>query len=699
MKFKKLKLKNIRSYEDQEINFTEGALLLSGDVGSGKTSVLLAIEYALFGLQPGQKGASLLRNNAKTGEVSLECEIDGKIILIERRLKRSNKSIGNEYASIIIDGEKTESSVTEIKTKILQLLGYPQEFIKKNNLLYRYTVYTPQEQMKQIILEDPETRLNILRHVFGIDKYKRIRENLTIFINFLKEKIKILQNDIKDLERDNTKLTLLKDSIPPMEHKISINLSLLEDKKKSRRNIEFEVEELSTKIKEKFTLDKEIEKTKVVVESKKENIFNISREIEEIEKILLEQQKETFNETNYEFIRKRIADKKVNIEKLGQIQIDIAGQINSLKKDLEEKATKRERLFKIDICPTCLQDVPEFHKHNILNETELSSSRIKTALEALDRNRVSLSNIKEKEINEMYELEKEKSKLEIIKSKIEYVEMSKAKFLQLIKKKEELEKDITFLEKHIVFLKEEMLKFTKFDTQFRIKNDLLKVAFQEEKYIEISTAEYKKEIEMTSKEIGILEEIIKSKEQLRKELSDFLELNDWLSTQFLNLIEFTERNVLINLRREFLNLFNKWFQMLVSSESFQVNIDESFTPIIIQNETEMDYSFLSGGERTAVALAYRLALNQTLNSLLSQIKTKDIIILDEPTDGFSDIQLDKMREVLQELNASQIIIVSHEQKIESFVNNILKIRKNQDVSQIESPISLPEFIEPNQPNE
>ena len=186
---------------------------------------------------------------------------------------------------------------------------------------------------------------------------------------------------------------------------------------------------------------------------------------------------------------------------------------------------------------------------------------------------------------------------------------------------------------------------------------------------------------------------------MRKELSDFLELNDWLSTQFLNLIEFTERNVLINLRREFLNLFNKWFQMLVSSESFQVNIDESFTPIIIQNETEMDYSFLSGGERTAVALAYRLALNQTLNSLLSQIKTKDIIILDEPTDGFSDIQLDKMREVLQELNASQIIIVSHEQKIESFVNNILKIRKNQDVSQIESPISLPEFIEPNQPNE
>jgi len=56
MKIKKIKLKNIRSYESQEIEFPEGSLLLSGDIGSGKTSILLAIEYALFGLQPGQKG-------------------------------------------------------------------------------------------------------------------------------------------------------------------------------------------------------------------------------------------------------------------------------------------------------------------------------------------------------------------------------------------------------------------------------------------------------------------------------------------------------------------------------------------------------------------------------------------------------------------------------------------------------------------
>ena len=105
-----------------------------------------------------------------------------------------------------------------------------------------------------------------------------------------------------------------------------------------------------------------------------------------------------------------------------------------------------------------------------------------------------------------------------------------------------------------------------------------------------------------------------------------------------------------------------------------------FTPIILQRETEMDYEFLSGGERTAVALAYRLALNQIINSIMSKIKTRGIIILDEPTDGFSEEQISKIRDILEELNAKQLIIVSHEQKIESFVDNVFKTTKEGDVS-------------------
>ena len=136
---------------------------------------------------------------------------------------------------------------------------------------------------------------------------------------------------------------------------------------------------------------------------------------------------------------------------------------------------------------------------------------------------------------------------------------------------------------------------------------------------------------------------------------------------------------MIKLQTEFSKLFAEWFAMLVS-DSFNVRLKDDFTPVIEYNDYEIDYAYLSGGERTAIALAYRLALNQVINSLLSKIKTKDLVILDEPTDGFSDKQLDKMRDVLQQLDVAQLIIVSHEQKIEGFVENLIRFKKVEGVS-------------------
>ena len=117
MLLKKITLRNIRSYKEEEIIFPEGSTLLSGDIGSGKTSVLIGIEFALFGLQPGQKGNAILRNDVKEGGVKLEFEINGKEIIVERSLKRA-KAVSQDSCSISIDGEKKELAVTELKNLV-----------------------------------------------------------------------------------------------------------------------------------------------------------------------------------------------------------------------------------------------------------------------------------------------------------------------------------------------------------------------------------------------------------------------------------------------------------------------------------------------------------------------------------------------------------------------------------------------------
>ena len=278
MKFNKIKIKNLRSYKDQEIEFPEGSLLLSGDVGSGKTSILLALEYALFGLQPGQKGSSLLRNKENIGEVTLEIDLSGRSVIIERKLKRGSKGISNEQSSLIIDGERKESSVTEIKSKIVEMLGYPQEFVRKNNILYRYTVYTPQEQMKEIITEDSESRLNILRNIFGIDKYKIIKNNLSIFISNLKLELKNLQGQLKNLEEEKDNLTFRKNNLNSIDQRIKQNGIIFFEKIELKRRIEFELETIQKNLEERKSFFNELEKTKIIISSKKDNLNSLEKD-------------------------------------------------------------------------------------------------------------------------------------------------------------------------------------------------------------------------------------------------------------------------------------------------------------------------------------------------------------------------------------------------------------------------------------
>jgi len=192
-------------------------------------------------------------------------------------------------------------------------------------------------------------------------------------------------------------------------------------------------------------------------------------------------------------------------------------------------------------------------------------------------------------------------------------------------------------------------------------------------------AEVKKEIEMSSIQILELKEKIKRSEEIKLSLNYISELENWLSKKFAPLVSFVEKNVMVKLKLEFSKVFQEWFLMLVS-ENFNISLREDFTPIVEQQDYEIDYAYLSGGERTAIALAYRLALNQVINSIMSKIKTKQIVILDEPTDGFSEQQLDKMRNVLDQLNTEQLIIVSHEQKIEGFVENIIRFKKENGIS-------------------
>jgi DNA repair protein SbcC/Rad50 len=678
MIIKKISLENIRSYENQEIEFPKGSTLLSGDIGAGKTSILLGIEFALFGIQPGKKGTALLKNGKTEGVVKLEFEVDGKEFIVERKLKRG-KTVSQDYCAITSEGEKKELSVTELKEKILDILNYPKEFSRKQNLLYKFTVYTPQEEMKQIILEDSETRINTLRHVFGVDKYKKILENSSILISNIREEKKIAEGMTSNLEQD--KLSLIskeEENKIKKEDLVSLEKEILIAKEK-RKSLEQEIGEVSKKKDEKIKFQQEVEKTKIMISNKKDSVSDNKKTINFLNTQISEAGEIEINEEELQSLKEFIEKVKQQEKELDELRLKISSEINSLKLRIDDREEIKRKISKLDICPTCLQDVDSVYKSNVFNKMD---SEISDSTNNIEKMSLEMQTLTKKIEAIDFEISKTQEKIHsmnILKIKQEGLKEKETRIKELEKINISLDKDITLLEQHIGVLKKSVFELSRFDSIFQEKEKKLKEAWSIERDFEIKIAEIKKEIYLFSKQIEEISEKIKKTEEIKNRLNYLSNLESWLSNKFLSIISFIEKNVMMKLKSEFSKLFSEWFSMLVS-EVFEVRLQDDFTPIIEQQDYELDYEYLSGGERTAVALAYRLALNQIINSILSKIKTKEIVILDEPTDGFSAPQLDKMRDVLQELDVKQLIIVSHEQKMEGFVENVIRLKKENGFS-------------------
>jgi DNA repair protein SbcC/Rad50 len=677
MIIKKVILKNIRSYLDEEIVFPEGKILLSGDIGSGKSSILLAIEFALFGTLRGElSGSALLRNGSKFGSVGLEITVEGSFFFIHRGLKRNKNSVEQDNGYVIFNGFRKDLTPIELRSYVLDLLNYPKEFLTKSkNLIYRYTIYTPQEEMKRILLEDPEVRTGFLRKIFNIDKYEIVKSNSSSYTKFLREKQRAFEALTKDFDEKKKSLDEKKAELKKSEDSLLFVVSeseklkgLLSEKEGFLKAKEKEVNEMA----EIFRI---FSQNNAVLEQKENQMNFFENSLKEIEDSLLEE----FEKTEDKSKEIEIIEKELSV--LECFLNEVSGDSAGLRRLYEESEKILVKIKDLDKCPLCLQKVEKFHKDNIKKDEEEKIFSFKSK-EVENKKKIAVFEDKIKKFKEELKLlrslqqkhllceHKRKSRESVVKKKDSYVLSLKSlmKEIDSIKKQQDAYKNAiekNSCEKEFKVIKEEF--------------DLLKKKFQD---FLIEKSRLDERIFQLNKYISLIERDINSKLEAKKNLENSRMLHNWFVDYFVPLVDVIEKNVMAKINYDFNDIFQKWFSLLVDDELIYASLDDSFSPFIQQNGFDIEYENLSGGERTACALAYRLALNKIVNDVFVMVKTKDILILDEPTDGFSDEQLEKIGNVLDELKLKQIIIVSHESKIENFVDTVIRIEKENHVSKV-----------------
>jgi DNA repair exonuclease SbcCD ATPase subunit len=151
-----------------DIDFHQQTTVLSAPNGSGKTSILGAIEWALFGelkYQPKENVTNdelvNIRHRTQVATVTVDLANDDGIVSITR-----SKKAGKRAAEAIVQLPNGEEYIgAEANTALFRLLGLTFEDF------YR-AVYLHQESIRGLLTDDPRVRNEALDRLFGVEKLR-----------------------------------------------------------------------------------------------------------------------------------------------------------------------------------------------------------------------------------------------------------------------------------------------------------------------------------------------------------------------------------------------------------------------------------------------------------------------------------------------------------------------------------------------
>ncbi|MGB9636690.1 MAG: AAA family ATPase, partial [Thermoplasmata archaeon] len=490
MLIKRIELENIRSYIREEINFDSGLLFIEGDIGAGKTTILMAIKFALFGggKESGIKYGEMLREGAREGRVKLYFTLDGKEYAIERKLKREKEKIEQDKdVKIEEEGGYRYLSPKGADEEIMKIIGMKKGAGEKKGIfarMYKFALYVPQESMKEIIAPGSKIsgeKRETISKIFGCDAYKRAEKNASEVRERMKQKISVL---MAQLGENYVELERRRDAMEKERKEREEKQKQVELTKKRIEVIEKECEELGKNLKkyeeEKRKIEK-LEREKSVQETRKRSMLdemeNEKKEISELEMKIEEAKR------NLEVVEPRYRE------------------YEALKHTMEEENKKREKYQEIKEEFLQKKGKLEGIKKEIGKEDELRKrmEEIGNVAEELD----TLRNEKEKNTTDIAKISKEIEKLQ---EKVAKNEKEKKDFADLTGKKycpkcrQELSRE--HVEKIIAELEEEIAKG---------KEEI---------------AEKNSEIEKLKARKGYLENAIKEKQKLEKEYNEIQRMLD-----------------------------------------------------------------------------------------------------------------------------------------------------------------------------
>jgi exonuclease SbcC len=691
MKIEVVQLENIRSHVKSTVPFARGFNCLVGGLGCGKSSILYAIDFALFGDPLGRSYEYLLREGVENGRVVLQFTQNGKSYKLSRGLKRRGKGISQDFDELkLFEGENLIASVKSeaVAEQLKAITGLDKE-------LFREIVWVRQEHLKELIDAPPRDRQRRLDELFGLSDYELAWSNIAGYQKEYETEKKVYEKDpdVVGLEKLNAEYTRLAEEFARLEIDIQNASRRLEEAKKALEEADLRLKRLEEQRAFVDEYRRKEAQIQAQLTSLEDSLATVAEKIDG-KKAIIENLKQRLASLEAQIQSHKDRLKEVGIpadqplETLRQHLLAFDSQITDLKAEYETAFSNMQadqrRLSSLSTenrCPLCLQPLTSEYKENLIQRIQKENIERQKTLSQLQKEIRELQQLKEKASAAITNLQGLMPRIEELKNRIN--EESKA-LAELSKEFEEKQKLETELRAQLEKVRYEIARFDVSELE-NVKKQRDKV-YQNYFLLrsELQTMENRKDDLMKR-----LDDIKERIDQAQKKLEQMERLSRIVGV--IGSIRDAYRSIQPKLRSEFVkvlrNLVQQILDNLVGEEGSPINItiDETYTPYVVsESGVEREVSNLSGGERTLIAFAYRLGLGQ----LIMQSKTGhglSLLLLDEPTEslGREDGSIDRLAEAISRFKAiEQIIAVTHSEAFAEKAEHVIRVEKEASESTI-----------------
>jgi exonuclease SbcC len=216
----RVRLKNWKSHLESEFGFSKGVNVLTGIMGSGKTSIVEAISFALFGTFPALQSRKVALDELimdrparkDRAEIEVEFSVGGKDYLVKRIVERGKGTVKAE----IREGGKlldvSARNVTEIVQKLLQM----------DYELFSKAVYSEQNALDYFLKIPKGQRMQHIDRMLKLEQYEKVRERAVSLRNRMKERDREIVKLLSDMEKENLdgKINTIKSELKKLENKL-----------------------------------------------------------------------------------------------------------------------------------------------------------------------------------------------------------------------------------------------------------------------------------------------------------------------------------------------------------------------------------------------------------------------------------------------------------------------------------------------